>query len=126
MSSTALLLVATATGDLATLTSFAGTLPTTLIQSGYSRDFERAADFQAVDRLIAVGMPGDALADTLETLSGNIPEEGEASSFNYLSTHPANSERAAAIRDRAQAATGQLETDSTPTEETETKENPED
>ncbi|GAB5559932.1 MAG: M48 family metallopeptidase [Synoicihabitans sp.] len=101
LSSTVLLLVATVTGDLATLTSFAGALPVTLIQSGYSRDFERNADFRAVDRLIAVGIPGDALATALETLGNNIPDEGNAANFNYLSTHPSNSERTAAIRERA-------------------------
>ncbi len=91
LSSTSLLLIAAATGDLTTLASFAGTLPLTLIQSGYSRDFERAADAMACARLSAVGIAPSNLADALRRLEESLPTEKRQ--FSYLSTHPSNEER---------------------------------
>lgn len=95
-SSSALIVVATVTGDLSTLTSFAGTLPFMLLQSGYSREFEREADAYAVECLRAAKINPGALADVLERLEKSQPKIGP--DFSYLSTHPSTPERIQAIR----------------------------
>ena len=94
--SSALIVVATVTGDLSTLTTFAGTLPFMLLQSGYSREFEREADAYAADNLRAAKIDPGALADALEALEKGRPSGGQ--DFSYLSTHPSTDERIRSIR----------------------------
>jgi predicted Zn-dependent protease len=75
-------------------------LPTLLLQSGYSRDFEDEADSYAFQRLKAVGVSPRNLAEILERLEasrgkgtqGGKPDQGERT-FDYLSTHPATARR---------------------------------
>lgn len=104
LGSTSLLLIAATTGDLSILTSFAGALPLTLLQSGYSREFERHADALAVERLIKVGIPPEALIDALLKLETSLTgDETYNIQFSYLSTHPSNEERFEYIRATARA-----------------------
>ncbi len=97
LGSTSLLLIAAATGDLSILTSFAGTLPISLVQSGYSRDFEREADLFAKARLTETDYEPKLLADALRKLESLMP--GAASRYSYLSTHPSNEERYQMLED---------------------------
>lgn len=90
-SSAALLVVTTITGDLSTLTSFAGTIPLTLLQRGYSREFEQDADDYAVQLLKRAQIDTRALASILSKLEKSRP--GSGADYSYLSTHPATSER---------------------------------
>lgn len=89
--SSALLLVATVTGDLSTLTSTAALLPFLLLQKGYSRDFEREADAFALERLRAAGIPTTAFATILKKLSAQNGAVKQP--FNYLNTHPETEDR---------------------------------
>ncbi len=95
-SSSTLLLVAAITGDLSTLTGFAASLPVVLLQKGYSRDLERAADAGAALRLRDAGIPTAAFARALEKLDANVPAEARA--YSYLNTHPETSERVEALQ----------------------------
>jgi Zn-dependent protease with chaperone function len=83
------LLVAWFIGDVSTVAAAA---PTALIQANYSRELEREADAFAVDVLrtnrISVRHFGDILR-RLEQESGSA----ESDAFQYLSSHPATSER---------------------------------
>jgi predicted Zn-dependent protease len=82
-------LIAWFIGDLSTLAAAA---PAALIEANYSRELEREADAFAVDVLrmngIAVRHFGDILR-RLEQESGS----GTPAAFQYLSSHPATSER---------------------------------
>ena len=89
--SAALLVVTTVTGDLSTLTNFAGALPFLLLQRGYSREFEQEADAYAAETLRLAGRDPAHLASILHKLSENRP--GAARQISYLSTHPATADR---------------------------------
>ncbi len=93
------LLVGTVMGDAASITSLAYTLPTVLLNSGYSRTMETEADEFAYERLREVGLSPSALGDALEALM-RAHEKGEDSArqpserwSDYLSSHPAVEER---------------------------------
>lgn len=100
-------------GDVSSL--LAG-LPTVLLQTHYSRDFEAQADDYAARMMLANGIPPSRLADMLERLSAQRrAKEGKdgkdparnadaSESRDYLSSHPATAER---IR-RLRAADAQL------------------
>ena len=65
-------------GDVASLTSIAVTVPTALIHSGYSRDFEREADSFAFALLKKTGRSPTAFAaamNALEAAHGDSPKE---------------------------------------------------
>jgi predicted Zn-dependent protease len=94
-------LIAAALGDIVSISSFAGTLPTLLIQLQYSRRFEREADAYAVAHLARSGIPPDALASMLERLEQS--HGGGAPVPAYLSTHPDTRERVREIRRGADA-----------------------
>ncbi|MCK4910626.1 MAG: M48 family metallopeptidase [Thermodesulfovibrionales bacterium] len=84
------LLVSILVGDLTSITSAAGTLPTVLTQTGYSRDFEREADSFAKERMIQMGLGTKPLLDILHRMTINSPEmPGES----IYSTHPVIKER---------------------------------
>ncbi|HEY0862781.1 MAG TPA: TonB family protein [Lacunisphaera sp.] len=90
-SSAALLLVSTVSGDLSALTTFAGTIPFVLLQRGYSREFEEAADAYAVDLLRQANISVAHFATILKKLEDARPGSGQ--DLTYLSTHPATSDR---------------------------------
>jgi Zn-dependent protease with chaperone function len=93
-------------GDVSSL--LAG-LPTALLQTRYSRDFESQADDYAADMLLANGIPPSRLADMLQRLSqqrrdksaagkgdGKVQQEEQAN--DYLSSHPATAARMQRLR----------------------------
>ena len=103
-SSAAGLLLAAVTGDILSVTSFAATLPTTLVEAKYSRDFEYEADDAAVATLSRLHIPRQRFADFLTRLqvdhdkrSGNTMPSAARTASDYLSTHPATADRLARI-----------------------------
>lgn len=91
--SLALLFVATLTGDLSSLSRFGGTIPLMLVQNGYSRSFERAADRHALSAMIAAEIPPRRFSSILARM-----EKANGNTFNplsHVSTHPSVEERAA-------------------------------
>jgi len=94
-------LTAAVLGDAVSISSLALTLPTALLQSGYSRAFETEADDYAFQRLKEVGISPRAFAEMMELFQ---KEHGQArgDSKDYLSTHPATAKRI----ERARAAAG--------------------
>ncbi|HEY8993395.1 MAG TPA: TonB family protein [Lacunisphaera sp.] len=97
--SAALLVVSTVTGDLSTLTTFAGTLPFLLLQRGYSREFEIEADDYALDLMDRMGIGAHHFGSILKKLETARPTQGN--DFTYLSTHPSTAERISRIKARA-------------------------
>jgi len=89
--SAALLLVTAVTGDLSTLTAFAATIPITLLQRGYSREFETEADADAIESLRRAGIDPRHMASILHKLEA--AREAGPQDYSYLSTHPATEER---------------------------------
>ncbi len=87
----AVLIVASVTGDLSALTSFAATIPLTILTAGYSRDLEREADRYAFDLLRARGIDPHAFATVLTKLEA--ARTGLQRNSTYLSTHPATEDR---------------------------------
>jgi len=93
------LLLATVTGDVTSVTSLSAALPTALIDARFSRDFEREADDAAVAYLKKEGIPARRYVDILVRLQVQLDAKkkdsvkGEETFRNYLSTHPATSER---------------------------------
>jgi Zn-dependent protease with chaperone function len=75
------------TGD---ISSLAGALPLMLLQLGYSREFEYEADAFARERLSALDLSPEHLAQILERLEQQSKHQGGG---GYLSTHPATEER---------------------------------
>ncbi len=90
------LLLAITLGDLTSLSSVAATLPTVLLQSRYSRQFEREADRYAVNLLKNSQRSPQALERILTLLSG---QQDSTARFDFLSSHPALTERLKAIQD---------------------------
>jgi hypothetical protein len=83
-------------GDLSGLLAAA---PVALLQSRYSRDFEKEADAYAVRLLKANGLSPALLADALEKLAlAHGQRTGERHWIDYLSSHPATGERLQALR----------------------------
>ena len=89
------LLISTLTGDLSSITSVASSLPLILVQSGYSRRFEREADRGAVLYMMAKGWGISPYETILQRLSKAAGPEGNPS---LLSTHPALADRLVYIR----------------------------
>lgn len=84
------LLISILVGDVASITSTAAALPTVLIESGYSRDFEREADTAAGRYLIRTGA---GTAPYREMLTRLIKDKTDVPGFSFLSTHPETLER---------------------------------
>jgi len=93
-------------GDVSTL--LAG-VPTALLQTRYSRDFEAQADDYAADMLLANGIRPSRLADMLQRLSqqrrdkagggsGGGKVQQDEQEHDYLSSHPATAARMQRLR----------------------------
>ena len=82
------------TGDVSSLTVG---IPTFLVESKYSREFEREADEFAVNMLIKQDIPVKHFADMLEHLTEGRGKDGKV--FTYISSHPAPAERIEMIRE---------------------------
>ncbi|MFN0316324.1 MAG: M48 family metallopeptidase [Burkholderiales bacterium] len=77
------------------VSSIAVGIPAMLLQTGYSRDFEREADAFGARFMAANGLPPENLGNILRKLD-NVHGGGKVTP--YLSTHPATEERAKALR----------------------------
>jgi Zn-dependent protease with chaperone function len=86
-------LITTVAGDAAAITSLAVTLPTVLLQSGYSREFEAEADAFAVQRMHQLGLSPRAFADMLALIDRNHVHAGKGEKQDYFSTHPITAAR---------------------------------
>jgi len=96
------------------VTSLIAVAPAVILQTKYSRDFEREADAIAADTLRAHGIPPSVLANLLEridtrarsgegiedseTTDGGSPEETRL--LDYTSSHPPTQERLDYLRSR--------------------------
>lgn len=94
------LLIAAVTGDITSITSLSATLPTALIDAGYSRDFEYEADDAAVEYLLKTGKNPKVYAGTLAKLqsehdrrSGGQRGGRSWSPMDLFATHPETPER---------------------------------
>ena len=79
------------TGDVGSATNLAAGIPTLLVQTGYSRDFEREADEVAFVYMAEKGIDGRQLAELLQRIDQFYGREAGATSL--LSTHPSTRER---------------------------------
>jgi Zn-dependent protease with chaperone function len=99
--------IAAVTGDVSSVASLVAVAPVFLVQTGYSRDFEREADDFAVARLKEGGISPSHFADMLARLEAsrsekdgkdgkdgkNVKNQDHSPLNDYLSTHPATAER---------------------------------
>ena len=88
--------MALVTGDVSSATAFGSALPAFLLQSRFSREFEREADAHAVDALRRAGKSPELLASMLERLEHSHGGSG-AAVLAYLQTHPPTKERIESI-----------------------------
>lgn len=75
--------------------------PATLLETRYSRDFERRADAFGAGMLVLNNIPASRLADILEKLEkahGGDSKTGKKDTMDYFSTHPNTAERISALR----------------------------
>ncbi len=89
------LLITWYVGDISALAVAA---PTALLQTRYSRVFERDADLYAVRALQLNGISSEHFADVLSRIEAVADREGRIA-LPYLSTHPATAERIARLRE---------------------------
>jgi Zn-dependent protease with chaperone function len=78
------------TGDISILVT---TVPTVLISSSYSREFEREADAHAVKELQKMGISPIYMANLFEELSKEQKIDENSSVIGLVSSHPMTSER---------------------------------
>ena len=91
-SSAVALLLTAVTGDIGSASGFAAAMPIILLETSYSRKFEREADQCAFDYMQAHDFDTKHFATILEKITaGN--GDGSESVFTYLSTHPSTSDR---------------------------------
>ena len=100
-------------GDASAVAGIAATVPTALVHAQYSRSFEREADSHAFDLLKNTGRSPRDLGLALKALERSHEKKGEENNgqecptnekrrsrdFDYLSTHPATSDRIQAAED---------------------------
>lgn len=90
-----ILLVSALMGDIASVSSFAASLPTLLVQSGYSRQFEREADTEAGLYLIRKGWGTKPFEEMLARISKG---HDESRALAAVSTHPRTADRIQFLR----------------------------
>ncbi len=84
------MVIAILAGDVVSVTSTAAALPTLLIESGYSRRFEREADRVSGLYLISKNLGTAPMRDILQLLENESPDSPGTS---LISTHPETEER---------------------------------
>ena len=89
-------LISLLVGDVSTITSIAATLPTVLLESGYSRQFEQEADFAAGIYMVEKGWGTQPLQDLLQRLSQVRPQ---MPGLAAMSTHPGTRQRILYLQD---------------------------
>jgi predicted Zn-dependent protease len=93
-------LVTALAGDAVSMTFLAAALPTALLQSHYSRQFEAEADDYAFAHLKRHGYSAQLFADMMRRLQqASKSSDQEGGVLQYFSTHPLTQERI----DRAEA-----------------------
>ena len=85
------LFIAGVTGDLTNITALSASIPTVLMRSKYSRQFEREADEFAFEVLERRGLDPQLLRDLLSRVEDSAG--GDADIPGWLSTHPPTEER---------------------------------
>ncbi len=91
------LMIASVTGDITSISAVAAALPVVLVESKYSREFESEADLFALEYLRSHDIPGSHFADILTRMEQKSDSGGAIP--DYLSTHPATSDRLKLFRD---------------------------
>ena len=86
-------LISTLAGDAAAITSIAVTVPTVILQSGYSREFEDEADTFALARMKQIGISPRAFAEILQRIDQARGGKGSRAARDYFSTHPLTAAR---------------------------------
>jgi Zn-dependent protease with chaperone function len=89
------LLIAGITGDPISTSSLIAAMPTVLINSKYSREFETEADDYAYQYMVNNHMDTRAFANILERITGSDKQTGFES---YLSSHPGTDQRVRRFR----------------------------
>ena len=79
------------TGDVTSVTAFAATLPTALVEAKFSRAFETEADDYAMALLTQLDLSPADLAALLRRLGRGAQDDDGA--LGYLSSHPATRDR---------------------------------
>jgi predicted Zn-dependent protease len=97
------LIIAGVTGDIASTTSLAASAPALLLQTKYSRDFEREADAFAIALLQQTGIGPQHFASILARLEAKTRGQRRFGVPTFLSTHPPTEEREALARSGAAA-----------------------
>ncbi|MEM7276511.1 MAG: M48 family metallopeptidase [Pseudomonadota bacterium] len=93
-SSASAVLIASLTGDLSGISGLAAALPTFLVQSSYSRDFEREADEFSFQHLNSRGVDTDALSRLLSRIEESAGiDQSDSRVSNWLSSHPRSEDR---------------------------------
>ena len=100
-SSAVVLILASVTGDIASITTLSATMPTMFLDAAYSREFETQADAFALERLREHGIPLSHFVDILGRL--DQASQTNAASFGYLSSHPSTDVRLAAFAEDTNA-----------------------
>lgn len=92
-SSSAAVFIALMTGDVASMSSFAATLPTLLVNMNYSRKFETEADVYAKVLMKEQGIELQHFANMLTRITASHGVDADEASLGFLSSHPATKER---------------------------------
>ena len=91
--SSAAVVIALMTGDVASMSSFAAALPTLLVNMRYSREFEVEADNYAKVLMDEKGIPLHHFADILSRLGHAHGADEDGDVLGFISSHPATRER---------------------------------
>lgn len=98
--SSAAVFIALMTGDVASMSNFAATLPTILVNMNYSRKFETEADEYARVLMKKHNIELIHFANMLTRLtSSHGVDEDDDSSLEFLSSHPATKERVKSFKE---------------------------
>jgi Zn-dependent protease with chaperone function len=95
------LVVSLLVGDSSGLSAIATALPATLVDSAYSRDFEREADEYAFAMLKEMQVSPKAFASLMRKMQAQS-EQGSEGALKYFSSHPPTDERIEAAEQAAQ------------------------
>jgi predicted Zn-dependent protease len=98
------LIVAGVTGDIASTTSLAASAPALLLQTKYSRDYEREADAFGIGLLQKAGIGPEHFAAILKRMEASTRDKRRFGVPTFLSTHPPTEERERLARGAAAAA----------------------
>ena len=96
--SVVVLVIASITGDVTSVTALSAAMPTILLEAKYSRAFEMEADQFALQYLRSRNISSKYFVDILLRLEKEIGHDSVT--HNYLASHPATSERVKLFKDQ--------------------------